>query len=140
MEGELIAVTFVSSIFGLMGIMMLQHNWFKRENFKFQKSNIMAENRLKLRKMEKELGLSGNKGMSNTSAPSGNILDQLKGLDLDKIQGLLSLIQKPSEEYETEDNPLGQILKNVPPEVIQGFLKGLNKGGSEGGEGTVYQE
>ena len=137
MEGELIVVTIISSIFGLIGLLILDRNWFRRENFKIAKSNTQAMNKLQIEKMRKELGLTNQP--TQAAAPVNDLLGIAKGLGKDKI---IDLVQNllPDEGEDEEESEIGKILKYVPPEVIQGALKGLT-GTKEGGEGgTIYNE
>jgi len=118
----------VTSLIGLAGIFLFNlinnSNWFKRENFKIQKSNIMAENRIKLRKMERELGLPNKTTIKET--PTGNILDTLKNLDIDKIQGILDLLGN-KEELEEDETPTDKLIKMVTenPQIINKVLGSL---------------
>lgn len=147
MEGELIVVTFVSSIFGLCGLMLLDRNWFRRENFKIQKSNTLAMNKLQLEKMRKELGLQKqptavrNEG-GGSSGDLGGLLGIAQSLGKDKVLDLVEkfLPEDSGGSDEGEDSEIAKILKYVPPEVIQNALKGV-MGSKEGGEdGTIYNE
>jgi len=53
------------SIISLAGMVLLfalnNSTWFKKENFKIQKKIVMDENRIKLKKLEKEMGIVGGK-------------------------------------------------------------------------------
>jgi len=67
----------IGSFISLIGMIIILErntvNWFKKENWKMQKTNIMNENRIKLRKMEKELGLTKTPIKTESSIPSGLI-------------------------------------------------------------------
>lgn len=124
----------------LMG--MWNANWFKRENFKIQKSNVLAENRLNLRKLEKDLGLGSSKkellptespptdklGLLSQLAPLAPILAKL---DSDQIGALIDKFVTGAESEEGG----GGLLESIPPELIESFLKGFkeNKGSGDGG-------
>lgn len=147
MEGELIVVTVISSIFGLCGLLLLDRNWFRRENFKIAKSNTIAMNKLQLEKMRKELGLqkqpTAARGEAATgSGDLGNLLGIAQSLGKDKVLDLVEkfLPEDSDGSDEGEDSEIAKILKYVPPEVIQNALKGV-MGSKEGEEnGTIYNE
>jgi len=147
MEGELIVVTVISSIFGLCGLLLLDRNWFRRENFKIAKSNTLAMNKLQLEKMRKELGLQKQpSAIARNETPGagdlGGLLGIAQSLGKDKVLDLVErfLPEDSGGSDEGEDSEIAKILKYVPPEVIQNALKGV-MGSKEGGEdGTIYNE
>ena len=130
------------SILGIIGAIITtqlwQMNWFKRENFKIQKSNVMSQNKIKLRKLERDLGLSKDKNVQPVEQKG--ILDLVKGMDRDKIEGILELLQ--NNEGSGEEGS-GSILDQIPPEIIQGFLQGITKKNDKnegsGESQTIYQ-
>jgi hypothetical protein len=147
MEGELIVVTVISSIFGLCGLLLLDRNWFRRENFKIAKSNTLAMNKLQLEKMRKELGLSKQPsaitpGAAAGSGDLGGLLGIAQSLGKDKVLDLVDkfLPEDSGGSDEDEDSEIAKILKYVPAEVIQNALKGITgtKEGEDGG--TIYNE
>ena len=127
-----------------MGIIMLigqiilmqmwNANWFKRENFKIQKSNVLAENRIKLKKLEKDLGVTAGKNPPIEKSTGENIMDWvniLKNIDHEKLKGLADTFLAPEgEDYEEEEDEdiVGTILKNIPEKTIQGFVNQYFKG------------
>lgn len=136
MEGELIAVSFISSIFMLVGIMLLNRNWFQKERFKLEKSNLQAQNRIQIKRMEKELGLTPSR--QPKEAPTGNILDLIKNLDRDKIENILELLGGGEGETEGEA-PTDTLIRmvNENPEIISKFLGGV-KEKNTGNTGDKY--
>jgi len=128
MEGELIFLGFIMLIGQIILLQMWNANWFKKENFKMQRDTIKAENRIKLKKMEKELGLKGQSASTEIKNET-NIMDLLKNLDRDKIADILEMLQ--GGENEPEGDTLTDIINKLPPEVIQNFLKGVNVGKKE---------
>jgi len=88
-------VALVFAISGIVGSILVtqlwQMNWIKRETFKMQKTNVMAQNRIKLKKLEKELGLSKSK---EPNLDLSKLLDQISGDQEsgipDSIEGLIS--------------------------------------------------
>lgn len=136
----------VTSIIGLMGMVLMfiinNSNWFKRENFKLHKSNILNENKIKLERLRKELGLQKGGVQTQKSDETVGVLDLLKGLDRDKIGGILELLQGNDEEepVEREEGILGLIDK-LPPEALQGIIEKLGLGGKNENEtGQKYFE
>ena len=99
MDGELIFMGIIMLVGQIILMQMWNANWFKKENFKIQKSNTMAENKIKLKKLEKDLGVTG----GNYQKPEAGVIEQLKGIDIEKIKTGLNLIQKPEEEEEYID-------------------------------------
>jgi len=127
----------VCAIIGLVGSIivtqMWQNNWIKKESFKLKKKNILDENRIKMKKLERDLGVTN---IKDTPEPPENkgILDLLKGLDKDKIENILDMLQG-GEEGE-EPGGLGGIIDHLPPELVKGFLNGINKKKDENQEET----
>jgi len=126
MEGELIFLGFIMLIGQIILLQMWNRNWFKKENFKLQRDNVKAENRLKLKKLEKEFGLTKGRSASSEIKNAPDYIDLLKNLDPDKIRGILDVLQG-GEEGESEGG-IGDIIKQIPPEVIEGFLSGVKDG------------
>jgi len=123
---------------------MWQHGWFKKENFKIQKANLMATNKLQIRKLERDLGLTPGKTPKEKRGTFDTIKDLaplLKNLDADQIGALFDkFIGGGSvEEYEegnVEDMLMDYAVEN--PEVVKKFLAGLTEG--KGGEESSAEE
>ena len=141
MGEELIVVSIISMIGMIIITQLWQMNWFKRENFKITKTSVMAENRVRLKKLERDLGLK------NTPEPKEpgsnmdlikNLLPVLKNLDGDQIMQLSERFLGGSEAVAEGGGDvidmLGDVVTNNP-ELVQSFLKGL-KGGKTPGETT----
>lgn len=132
MEGELIYLGFIMLIGQIILYQMYQSGWFKKENFKMQKFNIMAENKIKLKKLEKDLGLKPSKAPKEEKSVGENIgswVTLLKSLDPDQIKSLADQFLGGGEEYEEEEDEdiIGTILKNVDKDTIKSFIDGLGK-------------
>lgn len=136
MNTEVALILTVGGIVGsILVTQMWQMNYFKRENFKIKKSNVMAENRIKMKKLERELGLKGSKTPVEHETPG--VLDLLKGLDKDKISSILEMLQdnEVSDDYdEPPKSDLLALIDKLPPGVVEGFLKKL------GGDGEQEQK
>lgn len=119
MEGELIIVSLISSTFGLIGIMLLNHNWFARQKMKY---NYQIK-RAKLSKKH-------NTPVKEEKSPVENIsqwLPLLKNLDGDQIGALADRFLGGGEEIEEASAGLEGILDKIPPELIDSFIKGISK-------------
>lgn len=140
MDESFVIVSVVSGIFGIIGLQLLTHNWFRKERFKIESYNLKKQNDLQLRKMARDLGLDLKKpAKSNDFAPVSNekpdllssILPLAKTMDRDTV---LNLIDKYLDNYEPDDDggSAGGLLESLiqDPEVIQSFLGGL-KGGAQ---------
>ena len=103
---------------------MWNRNWFKKENFKMQKQLVMKQNNLKLKKLERELNLVGGSKLDKEEKGLG---DLIKGLDTDKIKGLLDMVQGEEDE-DGEGGGLGGIIDNLPPDLVKNFVEGLKSG------------
>jgi len=125
MEGELIFVGFIMLIGQIILMYMWNANWFKKENFKMQKQLVMKQNNLKLKKLEKDFGLQGATKIAPEAKGWGELL---QNIDSDKIKDILSIVQGGDEESE---GGIGDLINNIPPEVIEGFLKGAKNGKKE---------
>jgi len=128
----------VCSIISLAGAILLYSlstsTWFKKENFKIKKKSVMDENRIKIKKMERELGITGaTKAYREPQTPietGSNLLSVLKNLDGDQIQGLADKFLKTDDEHEYSGAPPSTIdslleFANNNPEVAEQFLKGV---------------
>ena len=137
----------VMSIISLAGMVLLftlnNSTWFKRENFKIQKKTLMDENRIKMKRLEKELGLKAGSTTTYTEPKStidlaGELLPVLKNLSGDQLQGLVDKFLSPEDQ--AYDAPEGDVTSTLikyateNPEIVEGLLKGLGAK-NEGAEG-----
>ena len=139
------ATALIFTVGGIVGSILItqmwQMNYFKRENFKIQKSTVMSENRLKMERLRKEMGLT--KGAKpEIEHETGGVMNLLKGLDTNKVLDIVDILKGGGEEdlgdavsAEPKDT-ISQLIDKLPPSVIEGFLSKLgdNKKG-DGGEG-----
>lgn len=130
-EGELIIVSIISLIGMVVVTQLWQMNWFRRENFKIKKFNIMSENKLKLKKLERELGISGTKfketNETSTIGTLGALLPLLKELDSDTIAALADkfLGGEAAGSGDVIESLFDFATKN--PDVVEGFLEGMKQ-------------
>ncbi|RLC68401.1 MAG: hypothetical protein DRH97_03265 [Chloroflexi bacterium] len=135
-----VEVALIMTVGGIAGSIlvsqMLQMNWFKRENFKFSMAIDRKENSIRFRKMERDLGLSKGKPLTQTEARTPmDWLETIKKLDPNMLHNLVDSFSGQKTEYEEGDpesegglieKALGFAKSN--PELAQNFIDGLNKG------------
>jgi hypothetical protein len=151
-DGSLVILGLMTSIFTLVGIEMINHNWFKRERFKFNMSVDRKEVDMKLKKMARELGLD-----KKPISPPETSLAPVGASTMDTIRSLLPLAAKLApEQLEAlieqflpmegggggEESPSGIdslvdfVTKN--PEIVRGFMDKLGaKGGSQNQQDNI---
>lgn len=132
MEGELIYLGFIMLIGQVILFQMYQMNWFKKENFKIKKTLDLAEIRIRMKKLEVDLGLKPSKAPKEEKSAVENVgswINLLKSLDPDQIKALADQFLGGGEEYEEEEDEdiIGTILKNVDKDTIKSFIDGLGK-------------
>jgi len=120
MEGEFIIVSLITSCFGLLGLWMVNQNWYKRQKMKYNYQVKRAKLSQKLKVPVKE-----DKGILDQAT---QWLPLLRGLDGDQIGELADrFLGGGGEEISQASGGLEGILDNIPPEMINSFLKGLSK-------------
>jgi hypothetical protein len=144
MDEAFIWVSVISGLFGILGLELLTHNWFRKERFKVETYNLKKQNELQLRKMARDMGLDTKKGVSPPletpfSSNSQGLLGQLapfapllKNLDGEQISALIDRFIPQAEEEEVGSgggigDMLGEFVQNNP-EIVQSFLGGLKSG------------
>jgi hypothetical protein len=138
MDDAFIVVSVISGLFGIMGLLILDRNWFRRERFKFEQDTLKKQNSLQFKKMARELGLDAKSAPPNyrASAPTsllenaGPLLNLAKNLNPDQIAAVADILGGGTEAPESEG--LGGIeglieFATKNPDLVQGFLGGLNK-------------
>jgi len=126
----------IGSFISLIGFLIFQErsvkNYFRKENFKLQKSNIMAENKLKLKKLEREMGLTGSNSTvtKEENTGIGGLLPLLKNLDSDTITNLLPLLSGGGGDGSAPEGLTESLLNFAEenPEIVKGLLDGLKIG------------
>jgi len=128
-----LAATIVGGIFGLIGLQLMQQNWFKREDLKYK----FDVKRAKLR--AKKIPVKA------TSTPSSPLdwLQTIKQLDPEMVHNLVDTISGSGNEIEQDPGGGGigaGLMKFAEsnPEMVQNFLAGLQKQqGEQQGNETV---
>jgi len=124
MQGELIAVSIISGIFGILSILMLQRNWMQKKEMDWKYT-------IKRYKLGKQYKIAESQ---LPPAPTKSTIEKVKGIDTDKIGNILDMIQGKDydqiDEDEDEDflDTIIDIAKNNP-ELTQQFLGKLGKSG-----------
>ena len=144
MDEAFIWVSIISGVFGLVGLELLSHNWFKKERFKFEVFNLKKQNDLQLKKMAKDMGLSSTPPHKSTAVGDniGSLLEMAKGLSPDTLGSIADIIQGRLGGGEGEDGPVPEGMEGLidfavkNPDIVKSFMGGLNKnqgGGEDGG-------
>lgn len=131
--GDSVIVGSFLSLLGMIIILELNNrNWFKRENFKLERDNVKATNRLNLKKLEKEMGLtktpSVKASQQETSNPMSMLAPIVKQLSADQLKGLADMFlgnYSDSEEPPIEEGGLADILleqAEAHPELAKAVL------------------
>ena len=138
MEGEFIFASFISLLGGIIVIELMNHNWFKKEDYKLRRDFARSKYRIDLKKMEKDLGFPTKaRVIEPQTQPQGNfnlnsiqsLLPLLKTLDPDQLGAIIDGLS--GEGGGGSGGALEGILGALPPELIQSFLSGVTKGANE---------
>jgi hypothetical protein len=135
MDEAFIVVTVISSLFGILGLLILDRNWFRRERFKFDMDLQKQTASLNFKKMRRDLGLDQKippfrNPQASVGDIAGGLLPLLKNINPDQL-GAIADILGGQGESETEggggqfDGLLDFAAKN--PDLIKGFLKGAGE-------------
>lgn len=148
MEGELIILGFMMLLGNIIIFQMWQMGWFKKENFKIQKGLLLAQNKLQIEKMRKELGLTSkaSKGAAALAVEKPSILETVSGLlplikslDTEQVSGLIELILGGGLAQKEELEGIDGLLKFAEDnsDMVEGLLKGfLGNKSQQGTTGT----
>ena len=145
MDESIVVVTIISGLFGILGLELMTHNWFKKERFKLESYNLKKQNELQLKKMAKELGLDyktkttqdhQEKGSSNPllSAVLPKLIENLPPETLTELADRFLGGSGESESPPSSD--IGSIIEDLVinhPDLVKGFLEGI-RGGSSGSQ------
>jgi len=148
MDEAFIWVSVISGIFGLLGLELISHNWFKKERFKFETFNLKKQNDLQLKKMARDMGLQSTSSSQKAVQPAGDniggLLEIAKNLPPESLGAIADIIQGRLGGGEGEgqvmpeglDGLLDFAMKN--PDIVKGFTQGLTKGREGGGEESGF--
>ena len=149
MDEAFIVVSVISGVFGILGLLILDRNWFRREHFKFEMGVEKQKADLNFKKMRKDLGLDVKGPAFQPTAPTsllGNaapLLELAKNLNPDQLGMIVDLLGGGGGREEEPEGLPGGIdgllefaAKN--PDLVQGFLKGMPKPQLPGGGENLY--
>jgi len=136
MEGELVIVSIISGIFGIFGLLILNLMWFKKEMFRVKKAQMLAENKLRMKKLERELLGTGAQNTVKESQSAGGfdlgaLAPLIKNMPPEQIASIVEKFLGGNEE-EGEAGGIEGLLDFARnnPEIVDGILKGI-AGGSK---------
>jgi hypothetical protein len=144
MDEAFIIVSIISGIFGILGLELISHNWFKKERFKFEVLSLKKRQDLELKKMARDMGLSSTSSSHKTGTTAGDnvggLLEIAKNLPPESLGAIADIIQGRLGGGEGEgqlmpeglDGLLDFAMKN--PDIVKGFTQGLTKGKEGGGD------
>ena len=126
-EGEIIIVTIISTVGGLIGLLLVQRFWDHKwdKNFEFEKFKIKERSKQYNKRQKIK-----NPEPKNPISTIAKLLPVLTNLDPDQIKALAdTFMGGETGEYEEEEGEdiISTILNNIPQETIQGFIEGLGK-------------
>lgn len=148
MEGELIYLGFMMMMGQIIMLLLWQRGWFKKENFKIEIATIKATNKLNLRKLERDMGLTPSKKIMATEQPT--LLQQfsqwaplLTSLDGEQIKGLADRFLGTGEVEEGGGTDIDRLLNFAAanPEMAESFMQGITGAIKTGTKSTdsVYE-
>jgi len=123
---------FLSIAGSLVLIRFMNSEWYRKESWKFKKSQVAKIDSINFKKLSKQLDIQA---PATPEPESKTLIESLKGLDLDKVKGLLGAVQTDDydelEPMSFSDDPAAFIMDYAQknPEVAEAFLKKLNIGG-----------
>lgn len=151
MDEAFIIVSIISGIFGILGLELISHNWFKKERFKFEVFNLKKRQDLELKKMARDMGLDSTSSSRKSGTASlqggpdgiGSLLELAKGLSPEQFDTIADIIQGRLGGGEGDgqivpegiDGLLDFAMKN--PDIVKGFLSGAKEGKGGGHEGWI---
>ena len=122
-----ISVAIISGFFSLAAISLMQHNFFKREKFKFNIAREKKVDSLKLKKLEREFQIKNDPKITEYAPETPGIMDLLQNLDMDKIKQFAGLIQQDNDQEGIEGDPINLLTGFVQdhPDIVNSFLEGV---------------
>lgn len=125
--GTALLIGMFVNLFGLALYFELRdRSFFKRENFKIQKSNVLAQNKLNIEKMRKEMGLPSKASKTSQDATQGLIGDVIKNYISKDDEGGGGGLKAIAGDF------IANFVENNP-EVVEGLIKGLTEKPEETG-------
>ncbi len=133
MEEGLIWASLIGGLFGILGLLILNFFWFRKETFKFNLDFKKKEADLNFKKMRKDLGLDSKSIPPNFSPPAASPLDNIgpllniaKNLNPDQLSAIADILGGQPEE--SEGGGIAGLLDNP---LVKQFLSGMAKGAAQ---------
>jgi len=149
MSYDIAMASLVGGLTGIISLLILDRNWYRRENFKVGRDLTKSKNQLEIQKMRRDLGLDkkSNPIAPLASPPTGGI-DMLRSLApllqslapeqiQDLIEGVTGVATPEGSEggiggLDGIDGLIDFATKN--PEIVKSFLGGVKGGSQKEGE------
>jgi hypothetical protein len=145
MDEAFVIVSVISGIFGIIGLLILDRNWFRRERFKFEIDTKKKEYDLNFKKLKHELGLDMKSPPYRTPASSplenlSPLLSLAKNLNPDQLGALADILGGQEAEGGGEDSSGISSLVDFAtknPDLVKGFMDGISKGKGQDESGLL---
>jgi hypothetical protein len=145
MDDAFIIVSIISGLFGIIGLMILDRNWFRRERFKFDQDTQKKEMTLRFKKMSRDLGLDTKlppyqPSASNPSDVISGLLPLLKNINPDQLGAIADILGGQEAEGGGEGGGIEQGIIDFAtknPEMVKNFLEGLKNKSAGGNESQL---
>ena len=145
MDETLIVVSIITMLGSISIVEILNSNWFKRERFKLETSNIRKQNDLQIKKMARDLGLSATKTIvepaekKTGSGLAAAILPELiKNMDPDTLANIATNLiggygGGEIEGAEGSEGGMDMITDFIAnnPDIVKSFLGGVKNAKKE---------
>lgn len=147
MDEAFVVVSVISGIFGIIGLLILDRNWFRRERFKFNLDSDKKEQTLRFKKMARDLGLDVKtppfRGPASTPMDTiSGLLPLLKNINPDQLGAIADILGGQAPDEGGEEGPLSGIEGLVDfatknPDMVKGFMDGITKGKGQNESGLL---
>jgi len=143
MEEAIIYGSLIGGVFGIIGLLIINNNWFKRQEWKTLDQFKRKKFDLEYKKIMREMGLESKKLSSATTAPSNSLLDNanlllplLKNLAPEQLQDIVGMLtgnDQGGAEDQGAPSGLDGLLSFAQqnPELVKGFLDKMKGGGDQ---------
>jgi hypothetical protein len=141
MDDAIVLSTIIGSVFSIIGLLILDRNWFRRERFKFDQDTQKKEMTLRFKKMARELGLDSKlppyrPPASNPTDVISGLLPLLKNINPDQLGAIADILggQEAEGGGEAQGGVEGLVdfaVKN--PEILKGVTDFIKQKSATGG-------
>lgn len=127
-EGELIIVTLISTLGGLIGLSFVQRFWDHKwdKNFSFEKWKLKEHSKRQKQARDFKIKHPEPKNVVNKAM---DLIPILNKLDTDQLKILVDKFLPSDYEYEEDNtsNAIADLIGGVDKDLIKGFLEGISK-------------